>query len=156
MFFMPLLTTGTPPVGGPSMGMTFGPLILIIIIFYLFIIRPQNKKQKETQKMLDALKKGDKIITIGGIHGVVSSVKDKTVIIKVDDNCKIEFNRTAISTVLKSDAELAKEAEAAAAAAEAKKAKRSKKSKSDKTEEAPVEETVVAEEKAEDSSEENK
>ena len=60
--------------------------------------RPQNKKQKETQKMLDALKKGDKVVTIGGIHGVVSSVKDKTVIVKVDDNCKVEFTRSAIAS----------------------------------------------------------
>ncbi|MBR4998604.1 MAG: preprotein translocase subunit YajC, partial [Clostridia bacterium] len=88
----------------------------------------QNKKQKETQKMLDALKKGDKIITIGGIHGVISSVKEKSVIVKVDDDAKIEFNRSAISTVLKSDAEIAKEAEEKAAKEAEKKAKKAKKS----------------------------
>ena len=65
--------------------------------------------------MLKALKKGDKVITIGGIHGVVSSVKENTIIVKVDDNCKIEFNRTAISTVEMSDEEKAKLAEAEAA-----------------------------------------
>ena len=61
--------------------------------------------------MLDALKKGDKIITIGGIHGTISSVHEKTVIVKVDDNCKIEFNRSAISSVVKSEAEKAKAVE---------------------------------------------
>ena len=74
----------------------------------------QNKKQKETEKMLNALKKGDKVITIGGIHGVVSSVKEKTVILKVDDDCKMEFNRTAISSVELTEAEKAKLAEEAA------------------------------------------
>ena len=49
------------------------PFVLIIGIFWLFIIRPQNKKQKETEKMINALKKGDKVVTIGGIHGVVSA-----------------------------------------------------------------------------------
>lgn len=76
------------------------PFLLIIVIFYFFLIRPQNKKQKETQKMLDALKKGDKVVTIGGIHGVISSVKEHSVIVKVDDNAKIEFNRSAISGVV--------------------------------------------------------
>ncbi|MCI6364911.1 MAG: preprotein translocase subunit YajC [Spirochaetia bacterium] len=78
---------------------TFVPFVLIIAIFYFFLIRPQNKKQKETEKMINALKKGDKIVTIGGIHGVVSSTKEKTVIVKVDDNCKIEFSRSAIAGV---------------------------------------------------------
>ena len=78
---------------------TVVPFVLIIAIFYFFIIRPQNKKQKETEKMINALKKGDKVVTIGGIHGVVSSTKEKTVIVKVDDNCKIEFSRSAIAAV---------------------------------------------------------
>ncbi|ULQ60369.1 preprotein translocase subunit YajC [Brucepastera parasyntrophica] len=76
---------------------TFG---LIFVVFYFFIIRPQNKKQKETEKMISALKKGDKIITIGGIHGEVTSTKEKTVVVKVDDNCKIEFSRSAVSSIM--------------------------------------------------------
>ena len=95
---------------------TFVPFVLIIAIFYFFLIRPQNKKQKETEKMINALKKGDKIVTIGVIHGVVSSTKEKTVIVKVDDNCKIEFSRSAIAGV-ESDkpAETKKAAEASEA-----------------------------------------
>ena len=76
------------------------PFVLIIGIFWLFIIRPQNKKQKETEKMINALKKGDKVVTIGGIHGVVSAAKEKTVVVKVDDGVSIEFNRSAIAAVV--------------------------------------------------------
>lgn len=75
------------------------PFALVILIFYFLIIRPQNKKQKETQKMLESMKKGDKIVTIGGIHGIIQSVDDNTVIVKVDENTKIKFLRSAISTV---------------------------------------------------------
>lgn len=99
---MPIISFLQEQANQPSgtMGLlgTIVPFLLIILIFYFFMIRPQNKKQKETQKMLDALKKGDKVVTIGGIHGVVSSVKDKTVIVKVDDNCKVEFTRSAIAS----------------------------------------------------------
>ncbi|HZK19774.1 MAG TPA: preprotein translocase subunit YajC, partial [Treponemataceae bacterium] len=66
-------------------------------------IRPQNKKQKETEKMIAALKKGDKVVTIGGIRGVVSSTKEQTIIVKVDDNCKLEFNRAAVSAVINNE-----------------------------------------------------
>jgi len=75
---------------------TFG---LIFVIMYFLIIRPQNKKQKETQKMIEAVKKGDKVVTIGGVHGVVSSVKEGVVVVKVDDDCKIEFSKSAIAAV---------------------------------------------------------
>jgi len=115
MLFIPFLQAGGAGSASSS-GSLVGsllPFLAIIAIFYLFLIRPQNKKQKETQKMLDALKKGDKVITIGGIHGTVSSVKENTVIVKVDDNCKLEFNRTAISSVELTEEEKAKLAEEA-------------------------------------------
>ncbi|MCL2093910.1 MAG: preprotein translocase subunit YajC [Treponema sp.] len=79
--------------------LNFLPLIAIVAIFYFLILRPQSKKQKETQKMLAALKKGDKVVTIGGIHGVVQSLRDQTVIVKVDSNLKLEFNRGAINNI---------------------------------------------------------
>ena len=85
--------------GGGNPIMSFLPLVAIIAIFYFLILRPQNKKQKETQKMLSALKKGDRVVTIGGIHGVIQSIKENTVIVKVDDNVKLELNRGAISSV---------------------------------------------------------
>jgi preprotein translocase subunit YajC len=91
--------------GAGDMFTTLIPFILIIAIFYFLIIRPQNKKQKETQRMLAALKKGDKIVTIGGIHGVIQSVKESSVVVKVDENTKVEFSRSAISTVVAGKAE---------------------------------------------------
>lgn len=93
----------TAPTAGDAAGgslIMLAPLIAIVLIMYFLMIRPQNKKQKETEKMIAALKKGDKVVTIGGIHGVVSSTKEKTVIVKVDDGAKIEFNRSAIATVV--------------------------------------------------------
>ena len=97
--FNALLLQAAPQPAPGGFGMIM-PLVLIVGIMYLFMIRPQQKKQKETQKMLDALKKGDKVVTIGGIHGTVASTKENTVVVKVDDNTKIEFNRTAIATVV--------------------------------------------------------
>jgi len=86
--------------GGNALLTNIIPFAAIILIFYFLLIRPQNKKRKETEKMLSALKKGDKVVTIGGIHGTVQSVKESTVLLKVDDNVKIEFLRTAISSVI--------------------------------------------------------
>ena len=100
MFLQNADTTGQLGGSGMSGMIGFLPLILILLIMYFLMIRPQNKKQKETQKMIEALKKGDKVITIGGIHGTVASTKENTVIIKVDDSTRIEFNRTAIATVI--------------------------------------------------------
>ena len=109
MSFLPLFlqaagnagAAGAGAAGAAGAGMvTFLPFILVILIMYFLMIRPQNKKQKELQKMLDALKKGDKVITAGGIHGTVSSVKEDTVTVKVDDNCRIEFSRSSISSVV--------------------------------------------------------
>ena len=100
-FILPLLMA--PPNADGSQGSLltgFLPLIAIVFIFYFLIIRPQNKKRKETEKMLSALKKGDRVVTIGGLHGTVQSVKDSTVIIKVDDNVKLEFLRSAVSNVI--------------------------------------------------------
>ncbi|MFW6231766.1 MAG: preprotein translocase subunit YajC [Spirochaetota bacterium] len=76
---------------------TFG---LVFVIFYFLIIRPQNKKQKETKKMLESLKKGDRVVSIGGIHGTITSIKDDTVVLKIDSNTKMTFSRSAISNVV--------------------------------------------------------
>ena len=100
MFFLPLTSAGTAGAGGAAGLMSMLPILLIFVIFYFLLIRPQNKKQKETEKMIAALKKGDKVVSIGGIHGVVTSTKEKTVIVKVDDNTKLEFNRSAIASVV--------------------------------------------------------
>lgn len=98
MFF--LQDQVTNQAAGGNIFISILPILLIFVIFYFFIIRPQNKKQKETEKMIAALKKGDKVVTIGGIHGTVAQTKEKTVIVKVDDNTKIEFLRSAIASVI--------------------------------------------------------
>ena len=118
MNLIPLLQVAPVGAASGSLLMSVLPFGLINLIFYFFIIRPQNKKQKETEKMIAALKKGDKVVTIGGIHGVVSSTKEPTVIVKVDEGAKIEFNRTAIATVIvdKADKKSSKKEEVAEAA----------------------------------------
>ncbi|MDR2796029.1 MAG: preprotein translocase subunit YajC [Spirochaetaceae bacterium] len=104
LFNLPLLFgapqgAGAQPASGMEQIISFAPFILIIAIFYFLIIRPQNKKQKETQKMLSDLKKGDKVVTIGGVHGTIASIKDSSIVVKVDDNVKIEFSRSAVASV---------------------------------------------------------
>jgi len=86
--------------GSGQMVTTFVTFGLVILIFYFLIIRPQNKKQKAAKKMLSALKKGDKVVSIGGVHGTVVSVKEQTTVVKVDDNTKLEFSKSAISSVV--------------------------------------------------------
>ena len=97
----PMVLLGPAPQGEGGGGMlTFLPLVAIIAIFYFLILRPQKKRQQETQKMLSELRKGDRIVTIGGIHGIIQSVRESTVIVKVDESVKLEFNRAAISNVV--------------------------------------------------------
>ena len=98
-FVLPLLMAPPAGEGAGNPLMSFLPFIAIIAIFYFLIIRPQSKKRKETEKMLSALKKGDRVVTIGGLHGTIQSVKDTTVIIKADDNVKLEFLRSAVSNI---------------------------------------------------------
>ena len=94
-----------PPAGGAQGGpasivptlVTFG---LVFLIFYFLIIRPQNKRQKDTKQMLEALRKGDRVVTIGGIRGSIQSLKDDAVVLKVDANTTIEFSRSAIANVV--------------------------------------------------------
>ena len=83
--------------------MAYLPFILILAIMYFLMIRPQAKRQKEKQKMLSELKKGDRIVTIGGIHGTISGFKGKEkkmLTIKLDKNTTITINRSAISGLL--------------------------------------------------------
>lgn len=113
---------GTPQ---QNMGFSLIMIVAMVAIFYFLLIRPQKKQEKETKKMLDNLKKGDKVVTIGGIYGVVSSLKDNSVVVKVDTDAKIEFTKTAIARVVNESEEkvVAEKAEKAAPA----KAKKSSK-----------------------------
>ncbi|HPS64558.1 MAG TPA: preprotein translocase subunit YajC [Ignavibacteria bacterium] len=80
--------------------MSFLPFILIIAVFYFLIIRPQQKRQKERQKLLDSVKKGDKVITAAGIHGVVEGIEDKTVLVKISENVKVKMEKSSIATII--------------------------------------------------------
>jgi preprotein translocase subunit YajC len=97
-----------PPVAGqaaPNPLIQIVPLVLIFVVFYFFMIRPQQKKQKDREKVLDSLKRGDKIVTIGGVHGTVAGIdtEKKTVLVQVSDTTKITFDRTAIANIDKQD-----------------------------------------------------
>ncbi len=82
-----------PAGGGWSMWVM---LILIIVVMWFFMIRPQRKQQKELQKFRDGLKKGDKIVTIGGIYGTVVEVKEKTLLIEVDSSVKLKVDKNSV------------------------------------------------------------
>ncbi len=96
-----LLAMAPPPgqQGGGSMISTLIMFGAIFLIFYFMIIRPQQKRQKEREKLLNSLKKGDKIITTGGLHGTIAGIDEKTVLIDVGNNVKLKFDRSAINTV---------------------------------------------------------
>lgn len=99
LFSMPLLQAAGLGAAGGSSAMSIVMLVSIFAIFYFLLIRPQRKKEKERQAMINAVKKGDKVTTIGGIKGLVTNVKESTVMVKVDDNCKLEFTKSAVSSV---------------------------------------------------------
>ena len=104
-------TSAAPAAGaaGQTPGQGMGGLIwmmaLIFIFFYFIILRPQNKDRKRRQELIDSIKKGDKVITIGGIHGKVTGVDttNGTVAVQVSTNVTIDFTRTAIATVISKD-----------------------------------------------------
>ncbi len=93
-----------PSQGGQDGG-NFTTTILmfavIIGIFYFMIMRPQQKRQKERQKLLDSMKKGDKVITAGGLHGTIMGIEDKTLLLQIADNVKVKVERSSISVVNK-------------------------------------------------------
>ena len=95
MILISLLQTAPAgqPGGGASMWIM---LILIFAVMWLFMIRPQRKQQKELEKFRSELKKGDKVITAGGIYGTVAEIQDRTVLIKVDGDVKIRVDKTSI------------------------------------------------------------
>ncbi|MBF0607406.1 MAG: preprotein translocase subunit YajC [Candidatus Magnetobacterium sp. LHC-1] len=96
---------GQPPGGGGGQGgsgdafMSLLPIFIIFIIFYLLLIRPQQKKAKEHNDMLQTIKKGDKVITSSGIYGLVEAVSDRTVTLKIAENVKVKFGKSHIAVI---------------------------------------------------------
>jgi preprotein translocase subunit YajC len=82
--------------GGGAVGQLV-MILLIIVIFYFFMIRPQMKKAKQEKLFKESLVKGDKIVTIGGVHGKITDVNDTTFIVEVDNNVKLKIEKTAVS-----------------------------------------------------------
>lgn len=91
------------PQGGEGGGGLVSTLIMfgaIFLIFYFMIIRPQQKRSKEREKLLSNLEKGDKIITNGGIHGIIAGLEEKTALVQVSDSLKLKVERSSITTVI--------------------------------------------------------
>jgi len=107
MSFVVLAQAAAPPAGGPTgadqMLNTFGILAVTVGIFYFMIIRPQQKKQKDTEAMLRSVKKGDRVLTSGGVFGTVVGPKgsqEDVLVLRVSDDVKMEFARSSIVQVL--------------------------------------------------------
>ena len=109
-----LAQAAATPAGSPAAGQSpasplgpFVPMILIGVIFYFVLIRPQQKRAKEQAALVSAVRSGDEVVTTGGLHGIVSNAREadsKTVLVKFAENVKIEVDRSAIVAVVKADA----------------------------------------------------
>ena len=95
---------GAPIQAAPQANpiMSLMPIIIIFIIFYFLLIKPQKKAQEDHKKLVSTLKKNDEVITTGGIHGTIVNVKDDTLVLKIDDNVKMEIKKSSVGTVKKS------------------------------------------------------
>jgi preprotein translocase subunit YajC len=87
----------------PNPLVSFFPFLIIIVMFYFLLIRPQQKRQKEHKALIENLKSGDKVLTAGGIYGVVTNVKEKIVTVRIAENVKVELEKASVSTVLKDE-----------------------------------------------------
>ena len=76
------------------------PFLLIILVFYFLILRPQQKRQKDKRKLLESVKKGDKVITAGGVHGTVEGVEDNTVLVKIAEGVKVKLEKSSITNIV--------------------------------------------------------
>ena len=82
--------------------LNFLPLVIIFVIFYYLLIRPQKLSQREHQKMIQNLNKNDEIVTTGGLHGTIVNIKDKTIILRIDENVKVEIEKNCVAYLKKS------------------------------------------------------
>ena len=98
-----ILAMAPPPNGGSGGGSIYSTVIMfgaIFLIFYFMIIRPQQKRAKDREKLLSNMQKGDKVITSAGLHGTIVHIEEKTVLLQVSDNVKLKYERSAIATIL--------------------------------------------------------
>jgi preprotein translocase subunit YajC len=94
----PAATTSSNPLW------TFGPIILMFLVLYFLLIRPQQRRQKTRNSMLSTLKKGDKVVTVGGLHGTIMEMDDETntVVLRVNDTTKLTFDRSSVNAITQS------------------------------------------------------
>lgn len=92
---------GAAPGGGGLLGNPMVFMVLMFVMMYFVLIRPQRTRQKQHEELIKSLKSGDHVVTAGGVHGIIASVKDTTVMLRVADNVRVEYDRTAIATVKK-------------------------------------------------------
>src|SRR5262245_17516247 len=93
--------SGPPPVNSPvALFAQFGWIVLVFVVMYMLLIRPQQQQQKKTSEMLKALKRGDRVVTSGGIIGSVIGIDDGKVVLRVSDDVKMEFVKSAVVQVL--------------------------------------------------------
>lgn len=102
---MPQTRPGTEANPTGQMLQMVGMLVIFGVMFYFLLIRPQQKQRKDHENLLKNVKTGDRVLTSGGIYGIVANVKDKTLMVKIADNVKVEVAKTAITTVLPKSAE---------------------------------------------------
>jgi preprotein translocase subunit YajC len=103
-FSVPLLAQqGDQPSQTSFMGSILPMMLVMFLIIYFLMIRPEQKKQKTKQKMMEEIKKGDRILTIGGIYATVTNLKGNSIVVKTSDNTSLEVAKTAISSVLNKD-----------------------------------------------------
>ncbi len=98
-FIFALSNPGTSEGGGGGF-MMFVPIILVFVVFYFLLIRPQQKKQKQHQQLLSGLRKGDKVVTNGGIYGTIVDAKEHVIVLKIAEDVKIEVVKSAVATVI--------------------------------------------------------
>lgn len=80
-----------------NMLMSYGPIIVMVVIFYFLLYKPQKKEQKRRREMLDSLKKGNRVMTIGGIYGEISAIRENTIMLKVAEKVEIEVSRASVN-----------------------------------------------------------
>ncbi len=102
-FAMAQNPAGGPPAGGMEGLKAFFPLILMFVIFYFLLIRPQQKKQKEHKKLLENLKRGDEVVTVGGLMGKITSLTERVVTLEVADKVRVRVLRSQIMTVVQGE-----------------------------------------------------
>lgn len=103
MYSIPLILAQAPgPAPAPGIAGMFVPMICVFVIMYFLVLRPQQQQRKKLQEMVDNMKTGDAVVTTGGIHGIVSNMKDgNTLMLKIADNVRIEVDKSAIASVMK-------------------------------------------------------